>query len=641
MRSVVAGPAPGRWARYENGLSVAILAVMVALPVMAVLVRWVTGVALAGANLWVQTLNLWVAFAGGALAAGASRHLSLSTGTAIRIGGLPRDLLAAFTSAVATAVTALLAWGSVQVVLSERTSTTTLWGGVPVWVMQGAMPLGFLVMAVRLAWAGNRTRAGRAVALLAVGLAAALALVPEGERTWVVWAGSALIVLAVAGGAPLYTAMGGAAMLLFFGGELPVPISAVPAETYRIVASPTLPSLPLFTLAGYLLAEGGASKRMVGLFRAWFGFLPGGIAAAAVLVCAFFTTFTGASGVTILALGGLLLPVLEAAGYSRRYAVGLLAASGSIGLLFPPSLPVILYGVVSHVPIGDLFLSGAIPGAILVAIMVGMSTVEAWRQGVRREPFVPAAAWRALWEAKWEVALPVLVVGAFAGGVMTIFETAAFAAAYALFTEVVVHRDLDLRRDVPKVFVETATLMGGVLIILGVALGFTSYLVDAEVPTHLARWVEAHVGSRVVFILMLNLFLLIVGCLMDIYSAIMVVVPLIVPLAAVFGIHPAHLGILFLANLELGYLTPPVGLNLFLASYRFDLPLPEVYRLSVRFLVALALGVLFISYAPAFTTWPYEEEEEGVPPPVELEEVPRGSEAPPNSPEELENLLAE
>ncbi len=623
-----------RLRRLEDSVSIIILAVMVFLPCLAVLVRWVSGTAMAGSNLWVQALNLWIAFTGGALAARTSRHLSLSTSTILKLEGRPKAIVMGFTSAVGTAVTMLLAYASVQLVLVERSSTVTLFGGVPMWLMQTIMPVGFGAMALRMAWRENDSWKGRVLCMVAVGLAFSLALFPPGERDIVVWGGTALIGVAVALGAPLYTAMGGVAMLLFFGSPLPIPISAVPAETYRIVASPTLPCLPLFTLAGYLLAEGGASTRLVKLFQAWFGWMPGGIATAAVLVCAFFTTFTGASGVTILALGGLLLPVLIAAGYSKEFSVGLLAASGSIGLLFPPSLPVILYGVVSHVPISDLFISGVVPGILLVLLLVAMCVFQALRQGLGRSTFVRQEALEALKIAKWEVLLPVLVLLGIFGGVVTIFEAAAMTAAYALLTEVVIHKDLDVRTDLPRIFVECATLMGGVLIILGVALGFTSYLIDAEIPMLVTRWVEEHVGSRVAFILLLNFFLLIVGCLMDIYSAIMVVVPLIVPIAAVFGIHPAHLGILFLANLELGYLTPPVGMNLFLASYRFEMPLTRVYRVALPFLGSLGLGVLFIAYVPGMTTWPHNETEER--PPISPDEA---EAAPELDPADLQKLL--
>ncbi len=617
-----------RLLQVEHGFTTLILTAMVVLTVIGAVVRLVSGESLAGLGLWTQSLNLWLAFAGALIATRVGKHLALSTGELLKLSDRARFWAQGFTSAVATAVTGLLAYASAHLVWAESHGGVALPGGIPMWVVQCIMPAGFVFMALRLAWHGNRGWKGRTVSLLAIGLAMALALVPVGEREPLVWAGSGVLLLAIALGAPLFTGMGGIAMLLFFGAPLPVPISAVPAETYRIVADPTLPTLPMFTLAGYLMAEGGASKRLVGLFKSWVGWFPGGTAAAAILVCAFFTTFTGASGVTILALGGLLLPILLKAGYTEKFSIGLLAAAGSIGLLFPPSLPVILYGVAAREPIDELYLAGLGPGLLLVGLLLGLSLFQGLRAGSKRESPDFGEMGRTLWAAKWEIMMPVLVIGGIFGGVLTIVEAAALTAAWAFIIEVVIHRDLHIVRDVPRVFVECATVIGGVMIILGVALGFTSYLVDAEIPNQLATWVNAHVANKLMFILLLNLFLLVVGCLMDIYSAIMVVVPLIVPIGAAFGINPMHLGILFLANLELGYLTPPVGMNLFLASFRFDKPLTAVYRMALPFLAVLTIGVLLIAYVPPLTTWPQNFQEQDTGPTIEEiweQEVNRGT----------------
>ena len=594
-------------AKVEGAVVFAVLAAMVAIPVGAVLLRWITGSGIIGANVWVQHLNLILAFSGAVIAARTGRHLNLSTSELLKLDDAPLHRLQAFTSAIATAVTAYLAYASVLLVQSEMQAGHHLPGGVPVWLVQAAMPLGFAGTAIYLAWTGNRGWRGRLFALAIVLAAMALALVPVGSRGPVVWVCSSVLILSVALGAPIFTIMGGLAMLLFYGQPLPTPISAVPVETFELVSSPTLPAIPLFTLAGYILAEGGASKRLVAFFREWFGWLPGGIAAAAVLVCAFFTTFTGASGVTILALGGLLLPILLKAGYKEQFAIGLLIASGSIGLLFPPSLPVILYGVVAQAPIDKLFVAGAIPGFFLVGLLILMGVWHATKHGVVRSSFDVSAAMSTLWAAKWEAAMPVLVLVGIFGGFLTIFEAAAFTAAYAFLTEVVVHRDLHIRHDVPRVFIECGTLMGGVLLILGVSLGFTNYLIDAEIPQLATEWAKTEIGSKILFIFVLNLFLLVVGCLMDIFSAIVVVVPLIVPMAQVFGMDPIHLGVLFLANLELGYLTPPVGMNLFLGAYRFEKPVTTMYRVALPFLGILTFGVLVIAYVPKLTTWAHED----------------------------------
>jgi tripartite ATP-independent transporter DctM subunit len=326
--------------------------------------------------------------------------------------------------------------------------------------------------------------------------------------------------------------------------------------------------------------------------------MPGGLPIVATLVCAFFTTFTGASGATILALGGLLLPVLVANRYSERFSLGLVTATGSIGLLFPPSLAVILYAVIAQIPIPDLFVAGIVPGAIMVG---AVCLYGVWRGHVEKTPriaFDRREALAAVWEAKWEVALPVVVLVGMFGGYGTLVELSAVTVVYVLITGLFIHRDLDIARNLPEGVMKCVTLIGGVFTILGVAMGLTNYLVDAQVPMHAADWVEAHVESKLVFLLALNVFLLVVGCLMDIFSAIAVVVPLILPIAAVFGIHPLHLGIIFLANLELGYLTPPVGMNLFLAAYRFEKPVVEVWRAGLPFLLLLALVVLLVTYVP-------------------------------------------
>jgi tripartite ATP-independent transporter DctM subunit len=379
-----------------------------------------------------------------------------------------------------------------------------------------------------------------------------------------------------------------------------VPIAAIPAETYRLAVSPILPSIPLFTLTGFVLAQGDSSERLLRVFRALFGWIPGGTAVMAAVLCAFFTVFTGGSGVTILALGALLFRALQADGYRDRFSLGLLTASGSLGLLFPPALPLILYGVVAQVPIEDLFLGGVLPGVLLVGLIAAWGMREGMRGATERRPFSWREAGAALWQEKWELLLPVVALGAIFGGFATLVEAAAYTALYALIVELLIRRALPWRQ-LPAVLVECSVLLGGVLLILGVAQGLTSWMVDAQIPSRLLEWTEGTIDSRIVFLLCLNLLLLAVGCLMDIFSAIAVVVPLILPLGEAFGIHPIHLGILFVANLELGYLTPPVGLNLFLAAYRFERPLLEVWRAAIPPLLILAAGVLLITYVPVLT----------------------------------------
>ena len=405
--------------------------------------------------------------------------------------------------------------------------------------------------------------------------------------------------LAAVLGAPIFVLLGGAVILLFWNdwGVL----AAISVETYRIVVHPMLPTIPLFTMAGFFLAESGASERLIRFFRAWFGWIPGGTPVVTILVCAFFTSFTGGSGVTILALGGLLFPMLLRENYSGRFSTGLLTASGSLGLLFPPSLPVILYGIRSQTPINRLFLAGILPGIVLITLVALWSVRQGLVQRVERPPFRIKEAWESFKAAKWEVIIPgIILVGIF-GGLVTIVEAAAVTVVYTFIIEAFVYKDLKLGKDIVPTMVQGATLIGGVLIIMGTAMGLTSYLVDAQVPSRALHWVQAHIDSKLVFLLALNGALLLVGALMDIFSAIIVVVPIIVPMGLAYGIDPAHLGIIFLVNLELGYLTPPVGMNLFLSSYRFKMPLPKVYRAVVPYLIILAIGVLIITYVPWIT----------------------------------------
>ncbi|HWP65815.1 MAG TPA: TRAP transporter large permease subunit, partial [Candidatus Limnocylindria bacterium] len=413
------------------------------------------------------------------------------------------------------------------------------------------------------------------------------------------WPGLVTLAAAAALGAPIFAILGGAAALLFMTeGVGPV---AILIETYQLAVKPTLPSIPLFTLAGFLLAEGRAPERMLRCFRALVGWMPGGTAVVCAAVCAFFTIFTGGSGVTILALGGLLLPALLRDGYRERFSLGLLTASGSLGLLLPPALPLILYAIVAEIAPEDLFIGGIVPGLLLVGLVAAWGVQEAVRAGVPRTRFDAREAVAALWATKWEILLPVVVLVAIFGGYATVVEASALAALYAFVVQAFVHRDLELR-DVGRVLVDCVTTIGGVLVILGVAVGLTGYLVQADVPGRLLEWTQAYIGAQWVFLLALNLFLLVVGCLMDIFSATFVVVPLIVPLGQAFGVHPVHLGVIFIANLELGYLTPPVGLNLFLSSYRFNRPLAEVAVASLPMLAILGLGVLLITYVPWLTT---------------------------------------
>ena len=582
----------------EDLVAAAALAGMVLLPLLEIAARRVLGIGIPASGPIVQHLVLWVAFLGAAIAARDDKLLALATGTFIPEGRFRRGA-SIFASAVASCVAGLLAWGAVQLVLTEHETGSTIGAHIPVWTTQLVLPVGFALVALRLVRRGSTTSAGRL--LTALGLLAALAIVRspvllEGQPAWP-WL--AIVILAGALGAPIFSILGGAAVILFMiDGVTP---AVVLIETYALSVSPTLPAIPLFTLAGFLLAEGQAPSRLLRVFRAWFGWIPGGTAVVCALLCTFFTVFTGGSGVTILALGGLLFPALLNDGYRERFSIGLLTASGSLGLLLPPALPLILYGIIAQLSIEDLFIAGFLPGVLLTSLVGAWGVREGIVTGAGRVPFRMGEGLAALRGAAWELAMPVIVLAALFSGLATTVEAAALAALYALVVQSLIHADLSIRRDLLRVFAECIAVVGGVLMILGVAVGLTNYLVSAQVPMRLLEWTRGHVDSQFTFLLGLNLFLLVVGCLMDIFSAIVVVVPLIVPLGVAFGVHPAHLGIIFIANLELGYLTPPVGLNLFLASYRFKRPLLEVARATLPMLAILGTGVLLITYVPWLT----------------------------------------
>ncbi len=582
----------------EDGIVSVGLFVMVLLPLVEIVGRRLFGQGIPGSIGYVQHLTLWVGFLGAAIAAREKRHLSLSAAPDM-LKGRTRLIAVVFASAVATAVSILLAVASTQMVIADRQSQTVLGGGLPLWIAEAIMPVGFALTGLRFwlqtagNWRGRLVVAGFCIAVFS------LAYLPEALRPNVLWPGIALVLIATAFGAPVFTLLGGAACILFFTEG--VPIAAIPVESYRLASSPTLPTVPLFTLAGSILAAGGSSKRLVRVFGALFGWIPGGTAIAAIAVSAFLTTFTGASGVTILALGGLLLPILLEEKYGEKFSLGLLTAAGSLGVVLPPCLPVILYGVISHTPIDRLFLAGLIPGTLLIAMVATYAARQSRVRGVEPRTFMFREALSALWYGKWDVLLPVFVLASIFSGYATLVETAALTALYAFVVEFFIYKEIKTRDEISRVFVDCSIMVGGILIILAAAMGFTNYLVDAEVPARAAEWVQARIHTQWMFLLALNFFLLIVGCLMDIFSAIVVVVPLIAPIGLAFGVDPIHLGIIFLVNMELGYITPPVGMNLFLSSFRFRKPLGEIYRASFPFLVVMAIGVLLVTYLPAIS----------------------------------------
>jgi tripartite ATP-independent transporter DctM subunit len=595
-------------------LLVAPLAALIALPLIEIVLRrFHTGIS--GAASFVQHFTLVVGMIGGAIAAREGRLLSFSTLSSFFKGKL-KSIALVISSAAAAAISALLCAASVQFVLSEKSAGGTLAYGLPLWIIELVLPLGFGLIAVRLVWHAAQNWKPR---LFAACLAAAII----GFGVWSPFKPESLLipalialVVAILLGAPVFTGIGGAALILFWADH--EAIAAIPLKHYSLVTNPSLPTIPLFTLAGYFLAESGASSRLVALFEALFGSWRGGPAIATALACAFFTSFTGASGVTILALGGLLMPILRAANYSERSALGLLTGAGSLGLLFPPCLPVILYSIIastamanlgtanvgaSSVTMEKMFAGGLLPGLVMVGLTAWWGVLQQPRQTGIAKKFDLATARHALWNAKWELLLPVVALVALFAGFATPVEASAIVVLYALVLTTIIHRDLRPLSDVPRVMRDCGILVGGVLLILGVALGFTHYLVSAQVPDQLVEWSTRSIHSKWLFLLGLNVVLLFVGGLIEIFAAIVVVVPLLVPVGIAFGLDPVHLGIIFLANMELGFLAPPLGLNLLLASYRFNVPILQVMRAAFPMLCVLLVGVLLITYFPPLTTW--------------------------------------
>jgi len=434
-----------------------------------------------------------------------------------------------------------------------------------------------------------------------------------------------LVVIALALlGAPLFSVLGALGIHNFHSSGTDLVVMS--EEHYKLATNPHLVTIPLFTLAGFLMSESRAADRLVRVSRALLGWLPGGLGIVVVASCAFFTTFTGASGVTIIALGGLLYPILVRERYPEKFSLGLITASGSIGLLFPPSLPIILYGIVAGTSIDDLFLAGIVPGMLFLLALGGYSLWVGRRAKVNRTAFDAREAAASIWAAKWELLVPVVVIVGIYGvpgvttGLVTIGEASAICAIYLLVIEVFVYKDIKLVSrdpdvpDLPKVIRESLVMVGAIMLILGVSMGLTNYLIQEQVPMQLLAAIEGHIESRFSFLVVLTIFLLIVGCLMDIFSAIIVVLPLVIPIAAQYGVHPVHLGIIFLANLELGYLTPPVGMNLFISSLAFGRPVVQLYRMAIPFLLLMLAVLLVITFNEGLSLWLVELVQE--PPPA-------------------------
>ncbi|MFP4012075.1 MAG: TRAP transporter large permease subunit [Spirochaetaceae bacterium] len=603
----------------EDAVAVAALFLLSAFPLLEILLRTVFRTGILGQSAYLVHFVLILAFVGGMITAREGRHLSISGGYGTQWIRM-RNALDDLTSFISVTVATALGWSAVSLLVLGFTAAQTV-GVVPARLFVGVMPVGFFVIALRFTRRGltRTTRilvggagllagtyvgiaaAANMIYMLAVDIPAWVDRIVDGWYTVmpriavpgaVVVAGSALF------GTPLFIVLGGTALFLF--AEVGGSIEVIPNEAYNVLTDGTIPAIPLFTFTGYILSESKAGERLVTLFRAWFGWLPGGMVVAAVLVSAFFTSFTGASGVTILALGGLLYYVLHTRGrQSEPFTVGLLTSASNIGILFPPSLAIILYGTIAQVNIFHMFLAGIVPGVLMALAFIAIGVIVSVRRGVKPTAFDPREAGSSLLSALSEILLPVVIVTAFFTGLTTLVETAALAVAYVLIVEAVIRREIPVRR-LPEVALKCIVITGGVLMILGAARGLSFYIVDAQVPIVLRDWMRDHVTSRFVFLLILNGALLATGCLMDIFSAIMIVAPLVVPLGELFGVAPVHLGAIFLANLGLGFITPPVGIDLFLSSYRFDQRMPRLYRYVLPFFLVELAVVLLITYVPFF-----------------------------------------
>jgi len=586
--------------RHKYGFTVVtaalMLLVIMLLPLLEIICRPLFGQGIPGSINYVRHATLWFGYLGAVVAARKSRHISL--GIASFLGGRGETMAKVLANTLALVTCLVLGRAALDMAVAESGSEVMLGGLIPLWLAQSVMPASFLLLAYR--YARQLMDAASEVWLIAIAVGVVvLALVVDFSSGYALPLGVLVITAATLAGAPVYIVLGSLAALLFAVDG--VPLASISVEAYRIASNPILPTIPLFTLAGTVLAAGNASSRMVRLFEAWFGWMPGGSAVAAICVCGFFTTFTGGSGVTILALGGLMLPVLLKQQYKESFSLGVLTSSGSLGILLPPSLLVILYGVASHTPINQLFIAGIVPGLLLITMTCGYAMYHARSQKVERRKFELSTALQTLWESKWEVVLPVAVLYGIFSGIATLVEVAAASAAYTLLISFFIHRDISFGSGLGDILKECAILVGGIKIILASAMGLTSYLIFADIPSMAADLIQSLTDSPWVFLLALNMALLVAGCLLDIISAIVVVIPLMMPVAAVFGIDPVHLGIIFLANMELGYLTPPVGMNLYLASFRFGKPMMAMFQAALPFFLINLIAVLVITFVPSIS----------------------------------------
>lgn len=581
------------------------LLLMLALPLGEMFLRPLLGKGIANAPVFVQHLGLVLAMFGALLAERSGHLTSLGAGLAASPDVRLRTLAIASAKGGSGLICGMLAQSSWTFVLGEMAAAHAIAYAIPGWLFQLAMPAGFALLGYRLASRNTAGWTGRIVASLLVAAGWFFAAQFGGASLPFLPFALALLLILLCG-APIFVVLGGLALALFWSeGQ---PLAAVPLSHYQITVNPSLPALPLFTLAGLIFARTGAAARLGTLFTALFGGGARGTAVAGAVLCSCFTALTGGSGVTILALGGLLLPLLTQAGFPERRGIGLVTSASALGVLLAPSVPLIMYAIIARVPINTMFLAGVLPAFVMIffLLVVGgfLKRDDAAVDLAARQKMHPdlRAARHAAWAARWEILAPVVAIGSLAGGIATPTESAALTAAYALLTQVVFHRELD-RRGVLRALLGCAEVIGGIMLILGMALGLTNFLIDAGIPDAAIDWVQSVLPNKWAFLIALNVFLLLAGALMEIYAAIVVLVPLLLPVALAYGIDPVHFGIIFLANIEMGFLCPPAGMNLYFSSAMFDKPVRYVAGSVLPAVLAIFLGSLTISLLPFLATW--------------------------------------
>ena len=579
-----------RLAQTDAWLASLALVLMALIPLVEILSRPLMGKGVDNAPVVVQHMGLLMAMTG-AIAAERSGHLT-SLGMLV-----PR--LSALGQLGASAICGVLVWSSGQLVWSEMGAEQVLAYGLPVWWFQASMPIGFLVLAMKLGArcsADNHLRWAGAIIMPLLGVAAAYAF--EGEAL-PIWPCLLVMAMLLSFGAPIFLVLGGVALALFWQDGLP--LASIALSHYQITVNPSLPALPLFTLAGLIFACTGAAQRLGAVFVALFGSGQAGTVIAATVLCSFFTAFTGGSGVTILALGGLLLPLLQGVGYPDKKGISLVTSASALGVLLAPSVPLIMYAIIARVPINTMFLAGVLPAVLMVVCLLifgGYLRQDNLRPDQRAPVRLDVHAFKtAAWRAKWELLAPIVAIGSLGSGFATPTESAALTAIYAVFTQAWGHQELD-RKMLADCLSQCTQIIGGVMLILGMALGLTNYLVDAGIPDLAIEWVQSVTQNKWVFLFALNVFLFAAGALMEIYAAIVVLVPLLLPLATSYGIDPVHFGIIFLANMEMGFLCPPAGMNIYFASAVFKHPIRTVATSVTPALLSIFVGTLIVSWFP-------------------------------------------